>query len=71
MALVQLKVPVLNVKPAIRHRDKMELGQVMYKIGYGWHGDGVNGVTIPYIQGRLGGTNTIDSIGGLIGDLDI
>lgn len=71
MALVQLEVPVLNVKPAIRHRDKMELGQVMYKIGYGWHGDGVNGETIPYIQNRLGGTNTIDSIGGLVGDLDI
>lgn len=66
MALVELDRPVLNVKPAIRYKGQSELGTVITKIGYGYLGDGINGMKSPSMQQRLGGRNTIDAVGGTI-----
>ena len=66
LALVELENAVTNVKPAIRYQERSELGETIYKIGYGYIGDGLNGQRSPAKQERLGGNNIIDSIGGLI-----
>ena len=64
MALVELRSPVTNVKPANCYRERDELGAIITKIGYGYVGDGQAGMKNPRRQERLGGQNTIDAIGG-------
>lgn len=64
MALVELKKPVLDIKPAERYCGNGELGNIIRKIGYGYVGNGGTGLTSPRTQERLGGQNSIDAIGG-------
>jgi hypothetical protein len=64
MALVELDRPVSGITPAIRYRGHGEFKNIITKIGYGYAGDGRSGLSIPRIQERLGGNNTIDAIGG-------
>jgi hypothetical protein len=65
MALVELQKPVLNIKPAERYRGNKELGKIITKIGYGYIGNGMAGLSTPRVQERLGGQNSIDAIGGI------
>jgi hypothetical protein len=71
LALVELETPVTNVKPAIRYRMKSERGEVVFKIGYGYVGDGLFGQKSPAYQERLGGNNIIDAVGGLFEGIDL
>jgi hypothetical protein len=64
LALVELAQPVVGVTPAERYRGRAEVRQVIAKIGYGYRGDGRNGMTSPPVQARLGGHNVIDAAGG-------
>ena len=64
MALVELDRPVMNVKPAERYRGTNELIKTITKIGYGYIGNGRDGLSIPRKQEKLGGQNIIDAIGG-------
>lgn len=64
LALVELAQPVEDVTPAERYRARAEVGQVITKIGYGYRGDGRNGMKSPPTQERLGGNNVIDAAGG-------
>jgi hypothetical protein len=66
LALVELDRPVVDVKPAIRHRGRGEVGAVVTKIGYGYVGDGLKGLRSPAVQDRLGGENVIDAAGGTV-----
>ena len=65
LALVELEKEVKDVKPALRYRGQSEVGTVITKIGYGFVGDGINGLQSPRIQERLGGHNIIDAAGGV------
>lgn len=71
IALIELDSPVVNVKPAVRYRERSELGATITKIGYGFIGNGLEGMKSPSTQERLGGQNIIDTIGGLINDIDL
>ena len=64
MALVELETPVLDVKPAKRYRGNEELAKTITKVGYGFVGNGMAGLSTLRIQERLGGQNSIDAIGG-------
>jgi hypothetical protein len=64
LALVELEKPVLGVTPAARYRGNHEVGKLVTKIGYGYLGDGVNGLKTPPIAERLAGNNVIDAAGG-------
>ena len=66
LALVELDRPVEDVKPAIRYRGHEEVGAIVTKIGYGFVGDGLNGLKAPGVQERLGGQNVIDAAGGTV-----
>ena len=66
LALVELDRPVVDVQPAIRYRGREEVGAVVRKIGYGYVGDGLNGLQSPAVQERLGGENVIDAAGGTV-----
>jgi hypothetical protein len=66
LALVELDRPVVDVQPAIRYRGNEEVGAVVTKIGYGYVGDGINGLKSPAVQERLGGENVIDAAGGTV-----
>ncbi len=66
LALVELEKSVAHIKPAVRYRGRSELGRKVFKIGYGYIGNGLVGQLSPVRQERLGGNNVIDSIGGLI-----
>jgi len=66
LALVELEQPVSNVVPASRYYGRSEVGRTITKIGYGYVGDGLNGLKAPRSQERLGGQNIIDAAGGLI-----
>ena len=65
LALVELESPVLDVTPAKRYRGTNELGKKVTKIGYGYIGNGREGLVTPRFQERLGGHNVVDAIGGL------
>jgi hypothetical protein len=64
MALVELEKPVPDITPAVRYRGHEELKKIITKIGYGFVGDGRDGLATPRVQERLGGNNTIDAISG-------
>ncbi|MCB1020238.1 MAG: trypsin-like serine protease, partial [Acidobacteria bacterium] len=64
MALVELDRPVTSIKPAERYRGRAEVGQVVTKVGYGYQGDGENGLRQPPTQLRLAGQNVIEAAGG-------
>jgi secreted trypsin-like serine protease len=64
LALVELDRPVTTVRFAIRYRGEAEVGKLVTKIGYGYQGDGVNGLKSPPVAERLGGDNVIDAAGG-------
>lgn len=64
MALVELENPVLNVKPAIRYRRENEVQAMITKIGFGYIGDGMEGLVTPRKQERLGGNNIVEAAGG-------
>lgn len=64
LALVELEQPVAGVQPAERYRGQSEVGRVIVKLGYGYRGDGLNGMQSPPVQERLGGNNVIDAAGG-------
>ena len=65
LALVELETPVLGVSPAIRYRGTDEVGRLVTKLGYGYLGDGVNGLKAPPVAERLAGNNIIDAAGGI------
>ncbi len=65
LALIELKEPVTNVKPASRYYGTAEVGSIITKIGYGYIGDGLDGMKSPRTSERLGGQNTIDAAGGI------
>jgi hypothetical protein len=65
LALIELKEPVTNVKPASRYYGSAEVGSIITKIGYGYIGDGLDGMKSPRTSERLGGQNTIDAAGGI------
>lgn len=65
MALVKLKKPVSDIKPAKRYYGNEELGKTITKIGYGYLGNGMTGLENPRVQERLGGQNVVDAIGGI------
>lgn len=64
LALVELKTPVTEVKPALRYYDRDEVGATVTKIGYGFVGNGLTGLMTPRRSERLGGQNTVDAAGG-------
>ncbi len=64
LALVELESHVPDIAPAIRYRNRSEKGAMIYKIGYGYIGNGLIGQKKPLRQERLAGNNMIDSIGG-------
>ena len=64
LALIELIEPVTGVIPATRYNGTAEVGTIMTKIGYGFIGDGLNGMRSPRRSERLGGRNTIDAAGG-------
>jgi hypothetical protein len=64
MALVELDKPVVNVKPAVRYRGSSEVKSMITKIGFGYIGDGKEGLAAPRMQERLGGNNIIEAAGG-------
>ncbi len=65
LALIELTEPVINVKPASRYYGTEEVGSIITKIGYGYIGDGVQGMKSPREAERLGGQNIIDAAGGM------
>jgi Trypsin len=65
LALIELTQPVINVKPASRYYGTAEVGSIITKIGYGYIGDGLDGMKSPRTSERLGGQNTIDAAGGI------
>ncbi len=64
LALIELTEPVINVKPASRYYGTAEVGSTITKIGYGYIGDGLQGMKSPREAERLGGQNIIDAAGG-------
>ncbi|MFV0530443.1 MAG: trypsin-like serine protease [Flavobacteriales bacterium] len=64
MALIELDKPVLDIIPAKRYYGNEELGQTITKVGYGYIGNGIDGMDNPRKQEKLGGQNIIDAIGG-------
>lgn len=64
MALIELNKPVLDIIPAKRYYGLAELGQTITKVGYGYIGNGKDGMDNPRKQEKLGGQNVIDAIGG-------
>ena len=64
MALVELKNPVLDISPAKRYYGDKEQGNEITKVGYGYIGNGKEGLQHPRLQEKLAGLNTIDAIGG-------
>lgn len=66
LALVELESEVKGIKPAIRYRGQAEVGAIITKVGYGFIGDGLNGLQSPRHQERLGGHNVIDAAGGTL-----
>ena len=64
MALVELATPVLDIIPAKRYYGKDELGNKITKVGYGFIGNGEQGLQHPRQQQKLAGQNIIDAIGG-------
>src|SRR5262245_18868366 len=66
LALIELDHPVTNVVPAARYRGRKEVGALVTKIGYGYLGNGLDGLKSPAVQERLGGQNVIDAAGGII-----
>jgi hypothetical protein len=67
LALIELDRPVTGVRPAARYRGENEVGKLVTKIGYGYLGDGVNGLKSPPVAERLAGQNVIDAAGGRLG----
>lgn len=59
LALVELEKPVVGPTPAARYRGNAEVEKLVTKIGYGYLGDGVNGLKAPPIAERLAGNNEI------------
>ncbi len=70
MALIELESPVLDVRPAERYYGNEELGRTITKLGYGFIGNGKDGMTMPRVQERLGGQNIVDAIGGTFENRD-
>lgn len=68
LALVELDRPVTKIAPATRYRAQAEVGSIITKIGYGYQGDGQNGMKSPPVQQRLGGQNVIEAAGGTFED---
>jgi hypothetical protein len=64
LALIELDRPVTAVSPASRYHGQGEVGKLVTKIGYGYVGDGLNGLKSPRVAERLGGNNVIDAAGG-------
>lgn len=64
LALVELDRPVANVAPAVRYRGRAEVGATVTKVGYGYVGNGRDGMKAPPTQMRLAGQNVIDAAGG-------
>jgi hypothetical protein len=64
LVLVELAEPVKNIVPAKRYNGTGEVGLIVTKIGYGFVGDGINGMSVPRKAERLGGQNIIDAAGG-------
>jgi len=64
LVLIELTTPVINVTPAKRYYGTTEVGSIITKIGYGYVGDGIQGMKTPRVSERLGGQNTVDAAGG-------
>jgi hypothetical protein len=64
LALIELERPVSGVRPATRYQGDGEVGRLVTKVGYGYQGDGLNGLKSPPTAERLGGQNVIDAAGG-------
>lgn len=64
LALVELEKSVLNVKPAVRYSGYSEVGTRITKIGFGYVGNGREGMATPRMQERLGGNNIVEAAGG-------
>jgi hypothetical protein len=64
LALIELDRAVTAVTPARRYRGEAEVGKLVTKIGYGYRGDGLNGLQSPPVAERLGGNNVIEAAGG-------
>jgi len=65
MALVELGHAVQDVKPAVRYYGDKEFGQTITKVGFGFVGNGIDGMDSPRKQEKLGGQNIVDAIGGI------
>ena len=66
LALVELEHPVREVVAVNRYYGRDEVGRIITKIGYGYLGNGLQGLMQPRHQERLGGQNVIDAAGGMI-----
>ena len=64
LALVELARPVEDIPPARRYYGMEELGMEITKVGYGYAGNGLDGLKSPRSQEKLAGQNTIDAVGG-------